>query len=72
MISIITDQAYHITGRSQCIVFSMTANNLTQSTLPKQGEKITWKGVTYTVKHYESSMIYENPPYIKRYIEYVY
>ena len=47
MIEIIAEQTYHITGRGQCIVFSMQTNNLTQSTLPKQGEKITWKGATY-------------------------
>jgi hypothetical protein len=65
MIEIIAEQTYHITGRGQCIVFSMQTNNLTQSTLPKQGEKITWKGATYVVKHYESSMINENPPTLK-------
>ena len=65
MIEIIAEQTYHITGRGQCIVFSMQTNNLTQSTLPKQGEKITWKGNAYVVKHYESSMIHENPPTLK-------
>lgn len=44
----------------------MKLNNLTQPTLPKQGEKITWQGgATYKVKHYKSSIIYENPPTLK-------
>lgn len=65
MIEIITDQTYTITGRGKCIVFSMAAHNLTQSTLPKQGNKITWKGATYIVKHYEGMLIHENLPTLK-------
>jgi hypothetical protein len=61
MIEIITDETYTITGRGQCIVFSMKANNLTQSTLPKQGEKITWKGKVYQV----AFMTLMEPPTLK-------